>query len=189
MGYRCVKCLFCLLPICNSGTKKKVQPNQTQSSPKPGKLSKWSSSHYFSLHLLPKCFGHFLADEEWWDLPLLEEFSSYHNWDLSAREKVTSSVPESAFLWEEQGSVELSVAAVLEELLPPLFFREPPWNVFMLREKRACNFPELLAAFQEGIVLCVNSFWGRCVVIAAPRRMGGKEIPFSLQSCALRFFC
>lgn len=58
----------------------------------------------------------------------------------------------------------------------------------MLWEKQACNLPELLAPFQEGIVLCVNSSWGRWVVITALGRMGGKEITFSLQSHA-PFLC
>lgn len=187
MCKRCVKCLFYLLPICN---KRKVQPNQTPNKPKapqteqmeqfPWLLSVWSQFY----------FGSSLADEEWWDFPF---------WKGPVPTRAGTWVPKKGLLFKCPTNslslgksrlgrgLELSVAALPEELLL-LFFKEPPWNVFMLWEKQASNLPELLAPFQEGIVLCVNSSWGRCVEITALGRMGGKEIPFSLQSRA-PFFC
>lgn len=181
-------CLFVTLGQKKGNTK----PNQTPNQPKARQTEQMEQFHYFSHYLLPKCFGHSLVDEEWWNLPLLEEFSSHQNWDLSAQEKVISAVPESSLSLPSHTS-QVGKCGVLsgcsaEELLLPLFFKEPPWNVFMLREKWAYNFPELLASFQESIVLCVNSFWGWCVIIAALGRMGGKEIPLSLRSCEV-FFC
>lgn len=65
---------------------------------------------------------------------------------------------------------------------------EPRWNVFMLQERHIYNFPELLAHFQEEIVLCVSCSWSQYVVVAAIKRIGGKEIPFALLPHALRFF-
>lgn len=172
---------MCSMPFLPSDKKRYNQTN-----PKLYKQSKWSSSHCFSLHLLPKCF---LADEEWWDLPLLEEFSSHQSWNLSAQERVISAVPESSlFLGKSRLSREVwSSQGLLCQRKGSLFFKEPPWNVFILWEKWAYNFPELLAPFQTGIVLCASSSWGQGVVIAALGRMGGEEIPFSLQPCALFF--
>lgn len=54
----------------------------------------------------------------------------------------------------------------------------------MLQERHIYNFPELLAHFQEEIVFCVNCSWSQYVV-AAIKRIGGKEIPFALLPCAL----
>lgn len=178
---------FCL--FVTVGQKKGNTKPQT--NPKLDKQSKWSNSITSHCTCCPSALV-----TVWW----MRNGGICHCWKSSVPTRTGIWVPKKGLFQLSQkvpfplgragrvGKCGALSGCSAEELLLPLFFKEPPWNVFMLREKWAYNFPELLAFFQEGIVLCVNSFWGWCVVIAAPGRMGGKEIPFSLQSCEV-FFC
>lgn len=122
---------------------------------------------------------------------------SIWRWILSTQAKVIWALKKRRCPWKAQaGPAALvgvsretrSARQALPENSAAVVVAEPLWNVFMLQERQAYNFLELLAHFQEEVVLCVNCFWSQYAVIAAITRMGGKEIPLTLQSPALRFF-
>lgn len=129
----------------------------------------------------------------WWGmvgLAILEGFSSHQNCDLSAQERLFQLSQKVPFPLGRAGLVgECGVLSGCSARgVSAVVFQETSLKCVYAMAKASLEFSWAAGSFPGSIVLCVNSSWGRCVVITALGGMGGKEIPFSLQSCAL-FFC